>query len=297
MSEGLRLNAYGATKRPLGRLACWCLRADPWPLLLLGFLLMLAYWWVYSSPIVAMFALNYIYDFILGTFLFGMLAIGRGIQLLVRNALEAQIGICNSEGHHRLWPWLLAIGAGAYLLIWSNLPIYGLFLGIFFFGLLAIGWGVYSSLRTSKAMELGVQSSRCRRRFWPGFLVTATGTCLMLWSQLPMHATFLVSRSWLDNLADEALADPSNAHRLAGRWAGFYCITGVEVVGETVILYIDKNPGSYGFARMPQTAENRVSLCGPQFPVRNVLDPEGERIAGNWFVVYSSYWRVKVGWS
>ena len=26
-------------------------------------------------------------------------------------------------------------------------------------------------------------------------------------------------------------------------------------------------------------------------------EPEGKRITGDWFVMYSSYWRVKVGWS
>lgn len=233
-------------ERSIGRWASWWLRADRWPLVLLALLFMLSYFWVYRSPTVAMVALAYYDDFCLGSFLFGLLASGRGLQLLVRNYYESR---------------------------------------------------------------LGVDSSACRTRrwFWPWLLLIAAGTCFMLWSRFPMHAAFLLSRPALNRIADEALADPANAHLLAGRWAGLYPISGVEVIGNTVVLYLGQDKGTYGFARVPRTKSDLIfNMPGDEdsphyhkdFPKHHALkDREGKRIMDDWFVMYSSYWRVKVGWS
>ena len=126
-------------------------------------------------------------------------------------------------------------------------------------------------------------------------------------SQLPMHVAFLLSRSQLENIADEAIADRAKAHLLAGRWAGLYRIEGVEVIGNTVVLYLDEDKGTYGFARVPGARSDEIyNMPGHEenlhfhrdFPkTEGWHDPEGKRISGDWFVVYSSYWLVKVGWS
>jgi hypothetical protein len=129
----------------------------------------------------------------------------------------------------------------------------------------------------------------------------------MLWSEFPMHVSFMLSRPALDGMADEVLNDPANAHLLAGRWAGLYHINGVEVIGNTVVLYLGKDKGNYGFARVPKAAKDAIfNTPGLEdnphyhgdFPKRDgPKDPVGKRITGDWFVMYSSYWRVKVGWS
>jgi hypothetical protein len=214
--------------------------------LLLALVLMFRYFWVYRSPTVAMVGLAYYYDFCLGSFLFGLLAGCRVVQLLVRNSYEARL-----KG-----------GSGA---------------------------------------------CRSRRWFWPWLLLVAAGTYFMLWSQLPMHVAFLLSRPALDRMADEALADPANAHLLAGRWAGLYPISGVEVIGNTVVLYLGKDKGSYGFARVPGATEDVIfNMPGDEdnghyhrdFPKWDGPNyREGKKMAGDWFVMYDAYWLVKVGWS
>lgn len=192
-------------------------------------------------------ALNYYYDFFLGSFLFGLLVAGRGVQLAARNSYEARFGVQK---------------------------------------------GVY----------------RSRPRFWPWLLVIAVATYFMLRSELPMQASFILSRPALDRIADEALNEPANAHLLAGRWAGLYRIDGVEVMGNTVILSIGKDKGNYGFARVPKATSDVIcNMPGHEdnphyhgeFPKLDggPNDPVGKRITGDWFVIYSSYCRVKVGWS
>jgi hypothetical protein len=232
--------------RPIGWWGRWCLRADPWPILLLALLLAFGYFWVNRSPTVAMVALAYSRDLCLGSALFGLLAAGRSLQLLVRHSCESRYGI--QPG----------------------------------------GFG-------------------SRRRFWPWLAAIAGGTLLMVQLQLPMHIAFLMSRAAMDNLADEAMANPANAHLLAGRWVGMYRVAGVEVIGKTVVIYLGKDGGSYGFARVPGVASDLIynlpdSENGPHihrdFPETSPpRDPEGRRISGSWFVMYSGYWRVKVGWS
>jgi hypothetical protein len=224
----------------------WCLRADPWPLSLLTVILALGYFWVYRSPTVAMVGLAYCDDFFFGSFLFGLLAAGRGVQLLLRNACEARFGVI----------------PGAF---------------------------------------------RSRRWFWPWLLLIGAGTVWMVWSQVPMYAAFQLSRAALDGIADEALADPANAHLLEGRWAGLYRIAGAEVIGKTVVLYLGEDRGSYGFARVPGARTDVIfNQPGSEDNVHNHLefpqsdgprDPVGRRIGDDWFAVYSGYWLTKVGWS
>jgi hypothetical protein len=207
---------------------------------------MFGYFWVYRSPTVAMVGLAYYDDLCLGPFLFGLLAAGRYVQVQVRKAWEARLGLQAGACQSRMW-------------------------------------------------------------FWPWLLGIAVGTYLMVYHQVPLYVSFLVSRPNLDRLADEALADPPNAPRLAGRWAGLYRISGVEVLGNTVVLYLDKDKGSYGFARVPGAASdvicNRPGLEDDpaqhrDFPKQaDPEGPQGQRIAGDWFVMYSWYWLVKVGWS
>ena len=158
------------------------------------------------------------------------------------------------------------------------------------------------------ASRLGVNPGAFpSRRLWPWLLAITAGTYLMVAFELPLRVSFSLSRSALDRIADEALADPDNAHRLAGRLAGLYQIAGVEVIGKTVVLYLGKNGGSYGFVRVPRATTDVIynrprSENDPQnhrdFPRdEGFPDPKGSRIRGDWFVMYSSYWRVKVGWS
>ena len=226
--------------------ASWLLRADPWPLLLIALILMLGYLWQYRSPTVAMVGLAYYSDFCFGTFLFGLIAAARSIQLRVRNHYEARLSV-------------------------------------------------------------GSTACRSRRRFWPWLLAIAATTYLMVWTGLPMHICFLLSRPAMNRLADEALADPANAHLLSSRWAGFYKISGVEVIGNTVVLYLGKDEGNYGFARVPgATTDTIFNVPGHEdnahfyrdFPKQQLAgDPVGERMTGDWFVMYSSYWKLKIGWS
>jgi hypothetical protein len=129
----------------------------------------------------------------------------------------------------------------------------------------------------------------------------------MVSSQFPMHASILLSRSSLDDIADEALTDPANAPLLAGRRTGLYRIAGVEVIGSTVVLYLGQDRGSYGFARVPGATSDVIynrpdSEDDPQdyraFPGgHGFSELEGKRLMGDWFVMYSCYWLVKVGWS
>jgi hypothetical protein len=235
-----------AAKLPAGWWTRRWMRAEPWPLLLVALLLLLAYCWWYSSPRVAMVALNYYGDFCYGFLLFGAVAAGRGVQMFVAPQCARRHGLSFQEvrSRHRFWPWLAAV--------------------------VAITFGAVRQ-------------------------------------EVPMHACFVVSQPWFDALADEALADPGNAHRLTGRWAGGYRVAGVEVIGETVVIYLDRPEGNYGFARVPGAKSDHIynmphspgglgnHQAFPPYSGRNFTDPVGDRIAGDWFVVYSSYWRVKVG--
>jgi hypothetical protein len=156
----------------------------------------------------------------------------------------------------------------------------------------------------------GVRSRdfRSRRWCWPWLLVIAAGTYYLIGTKVPMRVCFWLSRPALDDVATQALADPANAHILSGRWAGLYRIAGVEVIGSTVVVYTDEDKGTYGFVRAPDVLTDTIT-CGdrasasaeqqPDFPIpdKRNSDREAKRIGGDWFVMYSWYSLVKVGWS
>jgi hypothetical protein len=184
-------------------------------------------------------------------------------------------------------------------------------LGPFLFVCLAAARRVQLFAARSYEAKLRVPPGKYRSRGRFGWwLVGIAGLTLgAVWSGLPMHAAFCLSRPGLDALADEALADPANAHRLAGRRAGVYRVQGVEVIGRTVVLCVDRAEGTYGFARVPGAASDYISNVNNGYPsesphhhgdfpeYRYPRDLVGERMAGDWFVVFSGYWRIKLGWS
>jgi hypothetical protein len=181
--------------------------------------------------------------------------------------------------------------------------------GFFLFGLLSAGRAIQVLLRSFCQACYGIPPSvfPTRHWVWPLPFIVGVATFFMVRSELPMRVSFLLSRPALDAVADEALADPVNAHLLAGRQAGLYRIAGVEVIEKTVIIYVGKDKGEFGFARVPGPAPdlifNSPSSANdphhwPAFPEQHGSgEPYGKRIKGDWFVIYSWYWSVKVGWS
>jgi hypothetical protein len=246
MDDGVARAGGGGPTQDLGPWARWCLRAAPWPFLVVALLFMAAHIWQYRLPLVAMVALNYYGDVCLGGFLYGAIVVGRRMQLAVRNSYETRYGL-TSRVH------------------------------------------------------------RSQQPFWPRLLVIVAATYAIIWSELPMRVGFRLSRSVFDAVADEALKNPADTGRLAGHWAGLYPIAGVEVIGETVVLYVGRDKGNYGFARVPKAPDdlifNKTGLeDNPHFfgdfPRQDgQTDPDGMRFEGDWFVMYSRYWRFKVGWS
>jgi hypothetical protein len=182
----------------------------------------------------------------------------------------------------------------------------GFCFGIVLFGLLAVSRGVQLFVRRSCASRYRVDPDlfRCRRRFWSSFVTLAAATCLMLLFRVPLRLSFLLSRPALDRVAERALADPLHADSMAAQWAGLYQIAGVKVIGSTVVIYVGKKDGDYGFARVPGVLQGDLIFNRPgaeeqagyhrHFPRADLGDPIGERIAGDWFVMYSSYWAVKL---
>jgi len=150
------------------------------------------------------------------------------------------------------------------------------------------------------------------RRGYPlrySFLPLVAMGWLILYSQAPMACGFRLSRTSLDHWADEALANPEDLERFQGRWAGIYRISSVEVYGQTVVFCTGESAkGCWGFARVPSASGQEVYhipelLNHPNlskdnlrdFPPRDLLsrDIVGQRISGDWFVVYSNYWYYK----
>lgn len=130
-------------------------------------------------------------------------------------------------------------------------PLDDYFLAILFFGGLAVIRGAQVLVRYSAEIECGLPHQFSRLRNWclPWLFLIAAGIYFGIGEEWPMRASFWWSRSAFDRLADEALADPDNAHLLGGRWAGLYRIDRVEVTGPIVSLYLDKVEGISGFGR------------------------------------------------
>jgi hypothetical protein len=91
---------------------------------------MFGYFWLYRSPTVAMVAFAYYYDLCLGSFLFGLLTAGRGVQLAMRNSYGARFGVKSGACRSRpqFWPWLLVIAVATYFMLRSELPMHSSFI-------------------------------------------------------------------------------------------------------------------------------------------------------------------------
>jgi hypothetical protein len=191
-----------------------------------------------------------------------------------------------------------------------GLEYYGDFcFGIFLFGLLVAARFIQIVATRSVAKRAEFMSRRPRHWFWPCLFLVGFGTRFMIQSEIPMKVAFRVSRPALDRMADAALADPKNASLLADRWAGLYQIRAIEVIGNTVVLYLDGYGGQYGFARVPGYMGDYIYNNGDakdphqhkDFPKgayqKGFGGPSGVKIGSDWFVLYNGYWLVKVGWS
>ncbi len=107
-----------------------------------------------------------------------------------------------------------------------------------------------------------------------------------------MRICFWRSRSGFDRVANEALADPVNAHLLAGRWAGLYRIEGVEVIGSTVALFLDADKGTSGSFLAHNATTHQISDYQPIHVSSLAMDYshpdwEGKRIKDDWFVMFA----------
>jgi hypothetical protein len=81
----------------------------------------------------------------------------------------------------------------------------------------------------------------------------------------------------------------------------------VQVLNKTVVFYLGGDRGSFGFARVPGARSDEIwNMPGhaddehqhgdfPEYEGGN--DRVGRRIGGDWFLMYDSYSKVKVGWS
>jgi hypothetical protein len=160
--------------------------------------------------------------------------------------------------------------------------------GSFLFSLVAACRGVQILLRDTFEARLGIPSNpyRSRRWFWPWLLLIAAGTYGTLNSQVLMNLGFILSRPALDDLADQAVADPGKATRLAGRWAGVYYISKVEVTSKTVILYTGSRAENDGFVRAPGAIGEEI-FKESGFASKHRDCPIGRRVSGDWFAMYS----------
>ena len=140
---------------------------------------------------------------------------------------------------------------------------------------------------------------RSRRWFWPYFTGLVMFGYFAVSGRWPLGLGFAMSRSAMDRVADQALADPARASRFVGQRVGPYEIKGVQVVGETVLLYLDEENGSLGFARVPRAKTHTIRAKAGRLNDHEICDDlpndsrshdrVGMRVGGSWFVVYSSY--------
>jgi hypothetical protein len=146
-----------------------------------------------------------------------------------------------------------------------------------------------------------------RHPFWPYLVVIALMGYVAVEQHIPFKVATVLSEHAFDELADAALADPKNVHELVGRRAGLYSIAGVEIIGNSVVLYVGRDRGNYGFVRVPNAPADIIfneprdpdnpAQCNDFPKTADGLDPYGKRIFGDWFVMYSFYWSIKDGWS
>jgi hypothetical protein len=183
--------------------------------------------------------------------------------------------------------------------------------------------------RCERRAGLASTADRRYRRFWKSLVLVAAAMFVLLRWNVPMQVCFRLSRPAFEALANEALADPAHSNQLAGRRAGLYEIKGVRIIGKTVLLWVAQRPWqgiavsepdneahdfnlAFGFARVPGARADKIfnmpelpetrNLPGyhRDFPEQDYFlgkkgDCEGERIADDWFVFYSSYLRAKTG--
>lgn len=215
------------------------------------------------------------------------------------------------------WPILLAavlFGGYSFWIFRSpavamvgGIKVEGFCYAALFFALLAVVRGAQVSVRYSMELAYRVSHQSLHLRTWclPWLFLIAAVIYFAIGEQWPMRVAFWWSHSALERLADKALADPDNAPQLAGQWAGVYRIAGVEVIGTTVVLYLGQDKRDYGFVRAPGAVNEMIQNQNRFAPLdyqQCEAFPEGEdrvgkRIGDDWFVMYSWYWLVKVGWS
>ena len=139
---------------------------------------------------------------------------------------------------------------------------------------------------------------RSRWPAWPFLLVLVLTTSWMAENRWPMRWAFAYSRPSFDDLATKSLANAASVGTLVPAKAGVFNACSVVVLDDqTVILYTRySSAGGWGFARMPQCAEDIRDLDA-EHGLERYRFQRALRIAGDWFVVYDSYWAVKDGWS
>jgi hypothetical protein len=107
------------------RWSSWCLRADPWPLLLAALLAMVTAFWQYRLPQSAMYALVYVATFVLGVAFLTLLTLTRGLQGGLRTYYERRVNVHGDlrQANRRFWSWLLIIVIATSVSIWARLPL------------------------------------------------------------------------------------------------------------------------------------------------------------------------------
>jgi hypothetical protein len=101
-----------ASGRPIGWFARWCLRAPPWPAVAWVALLMLATFWDYASPRMAMRALSLQMDLCSnGPMFLVLLLSARVAQFVARAFFERRLNLPRSvlRSRHSFWPYLIGI--------------------------------------------------------------------------------------------------------------------------------------------------------------------------------------------
>jgi hypothetical protein len=115
----------GLSAEPLDWWTRLRLRAPWWPYVVLAMLFGCWYFWKYRSPAVAMKHMTPLDDYLLAVLFFGLLAIMRGAQVLVRISTEIACGASHQFFRLRNWcmPWLFLIAAVIYFGIGEQWPM------------------------------------------------------------------------------------------------------------------------------------------------------------------------------